>query len=376
VQYPGVVFNRDYLYGMLFGQLLNENQPPQPPLAYYDNSINWINPTYTRTAIMSTGQGGPYQINNYPGRQSWFDPTTSPPSGIGIANYTVLQQGLGYTVEQQDCGCQALALAPDSLDSKYFAPLAAAYYSFSDISASKQGQSPNSPFNTCLMNLNQTNIAAQSANNILDIVLSTIYNSGISDTNQTSIVESICAAISPSPSQKQLAALQALADYSLSPTLYSAATGISTSVLTQKFDYARDIRLSLDQLYNAQTLPAGLGNTSVSLSVQDISTVFTNALGTLSYVNSAGKYGYIASVDSENAFKAALTTTGLTLGSSLLISKGTADRAKFFDLLDAAILNLEKSLINSNFTGFNAITQTTFPGMPVSSPQTNPPLTK
>ena len=36
-QYPGVVFSRDYLYGTLFAQLLNENQAPGVG-PYYDNS--------------------------------------------------------------------------------------------------------------------------------------------------------------------------------------------------------------------------------------------------------------------------------------------------------------------------------------------------
>lgn len=93
-------------------------------------------------------------------------------------------------------------------------------------------------------------------------------------------------------------------------------------------------------------------------------------------MNSVGQYGYIASADSNKAFATALTTTGLTMGSFLNISNSPTDRAKFFDLLDAAIINLEKSLINSNFTGFNATTQSTLPGMPTAAPQINPALTK
>ena len=147
----------------------------------------------------------------------------------------------------------------------------------------------------------------------------------------------------------------------------------------QHFDYARDARFTLDQLYNlvpTTKLPDFVNNRSISLSVQDIATVFANAFGTLSYVNSVGQYGYIASADSNKAFATALMTAGLTMGSFLNISNSPTDRAKFFDLLDAAIINLEKSLINSNFTGFNATTQSTLPGMPASAPQINPALTK
>ena len=377
-QYPGVVFSRDYLYGTLLAQLLNENEAPASPTPYYDNSTNWINPLSTRYSVMggptaaTPGTGGPYQINNYGIRNAV--------GGLGLVNYTALQQGLGYTMEQQDANCQYYpALTPDSMDSKYFGPLAAAYYSFNDIFAAKQYQDPNSaPINICLKNLNQANITAQSANNIFDVLLSTLYNSGITSSITTRI-EAICAAISPSPSPTQLAALQALVDYTLNPTLYSAATGISSSIDVQHFDYARDARFTLDQLYNqvpTTKLPGFVNNRSVSLNAQDIATVFANAFGTLSYVNSAGKYGYIASEDSTKAFAAALTTTGLTMGSFLNISNSPTDRAKFFDLLDAAIINLEKSLINSNFTGFNATTQSTLPGMPTAAPQINPALTK
>ena len=374
-QYPGVVFNRDYLYGTLFAQLLNENEAPGVG-PYYDNSSDWINPPSTRGGILAAGSGGPYQINNYGIRNA--------AGGLGLVNYSSLQQGLGYTVEQQDAQCQSDSINPDSLDSKYFGPLAAAYYSFTDIYAAQDWAPKTAPIFTCLKNLNQANITANSANNIFDVVLSTLYNSGITSSITTQIY-TICTAISPSPSAPQLAALQALVDYTLTPAQYSAATGIPSPPPgaagdLQHFDYARDARFSLDQLYNlvpTTLIKAGFDNKrSVNLSIQDIATVFANVFATLSYVNSAGKYGYIASTDSTKAFAAALTTTGLTMGSFLNISNSPTDRAKFFDLLDAAIINLEKSLINSNFTGFNATTQSTLPGMPASAPQINPALTK
>jgi hypothetical protein len=381
--YPGVQFNKDYLYGTLFAQLLQESNGANN----YSNvgpRQNWIiQDPATLAPLMAATQGGPYQINSYPQRLEYYSATApagmAAPMGLGLANYTALQQGLNYSIYQQDNGCQGNNVAPDSLDSKYFGPLAAAYYSFNDIFAAKQYQDPNSaPINICLKNLNQANITAQSANNIFDVLLSTLYNSGITSSITTRI-EAICAAISPSPSPTQLAALQALADYTLNPTLYSAATGISSLIDVQHFDYARDARFTLDQLYNlvpTTKLPDFVNNRSISLSVQDIATVFANAFGTLSYVNSVGQYGYIASADSNKAFATALTTTGLTMGSFLNISNSPTDRAKFFDLLDAAIINLEKSLINSNFTGFNATTQSTLPGMPTAAPQINPALTK
>ncbi|CAN1531656.1 hypothetical protein MCEZE4_01428 [Burkholderiaceae bacterium] len=402
--YPNVVFNKDYIYGSLFAQLLNENVGTFTPGYNYDNSTNWINPSITRPTVMGTysltagacapGTGGPYQINNYGLRESYYDP--GPPiAGLGLVNYIGLQQGMGYTVKLQDANAPINPnpfysyLTPDSLDSKYFGPLAAAYFSFNDIYAAKQGTQPNGLFNTCLNNLNQANITAQSANNILDVVLSTFYNSGFCATcgpGMPLTTLQICAAISPSPSSTQLTALQALVNYNLNPTQFSAATGVSATTMVQYMDYARDVRFSLDQLYNnSANLPQSLapsapgqprpGSNSVNLSIQDIATVFANVFGTLSYVNSAGKYGYIANADGAKAFAAALATSGLSSTLSLNISNAT-DRATFFTLLDTAIKNLETSLINNNFTGFNAITQADLQGVTVSSPQVNPAIAK
>jgi len=91
--------------------------------------------------------------------------------------------------------------------------------------------------------------------------------------------------------------------------------------------------------------------------------------------NSAGQYGYIATADIYLAFSKAMTASSLTAQSILNISNAT-DRAKFFTLLNTAIQNLQSSLINTNFSGFNAITQTTFLSSVSSTPQINPAIAK
>src|SRR5262249_6452599 len=58
---PGIQFNKDYLYGSVMGQLLQENISTQE----YQASSNLIDPAPDQQAVMSVGQGGPYQINNY-----------------------------------------------------------------------------------------------------------------------------------------------------------------------------------------------------------------------------------------------------------------------------------------------------------------------
>ena len=57
-----VKFSRDYMYGSIIGQLLQENLQTSA----YANTSNWINPDESiREMLLAAGQGGPYQINDY-----------------------------------------------------------------------------------------------------------------------------------------------------------------------------------------------------------------------------------------------------------------------------------------------------------------------
>src|SRR5436305_813999 len=58
---PSIQFNKDYLYGSIMSQLLQENIATQE----YQSSSNLLDPGADQQAVMGTGQGGPYQINNY-----------------------------------------------------------------------------------------------------------------------------------------------------------------------------------------------------------------------------------------------------------------------------------------------------------------------
>ena len=384
--YPGVQFNKDYLYGTLFAQLLQESNGANN----YSNvgpRQNWIiQDPATLAPLMAATQGGPYQINSYPQRLEYYSATApagmAAPMGLGLANYTALQQGLNYSIYQQDNGCQGNNVAPDSLDSKYFGPLAAAYFQFNDIYRLTElnAYSSTSNFATCLNNLKLPS-SAQSGNNILDMILNAAYNAGTS-ASITQDFMAICAGMytAGNPATTQV---QSMGNYSLSPTSYIAAAGLgvgSPVPLTPDYlylYYPRQVRLYLDEIYNQQTFPSSAFTvtSSVNLSVNDVASVFANVFGTLSYVNNAGQYGYIATADSNLAFTKAMTASSLTAQSILNISNAT-DRAKFFTLLDTAIQNLQSSLINTNFTGFNAITQTTFLSSASSSPQVNPAIAK
>ena len=58
---PGLQFDKDYLYGTMLGQLLQENIET----SLYSAATTAIDPSSQQSAVMSAGQGGPYQINNY-----------------------------------------------------------------------------------------------------------------------------------------------------------------------------------------------------------------------------------------------------------------------------------------------------------------------
>src|SRR5205085_10853671 len=54
---PGIQFNKDYLYGSVMSQLLQENIATQE----YQSSSNLLDPGADQQAVMGTGQGRPYQ---------------------------------------------------------------------------------------------------------------------------------------------------------------------------------------------------------------------------------------------------------------------------------------------------------------------------
>ena len=354
-KYPNLQFSKDYIYGSLFGQLLQENIDT----AGYINSTNWINANDAqRASLLAVGQGGPYQINDYSKR-------LEDSSGLGLVNFVALQKGLGYTVEQQDNGSQTLSKGPDSLDQKYFGPLAAAYFHFNDMNRlamnNAQTWGPQSQYYAkCMSNLSLPS-SAQAVNNIYDLILNAAYNAG----TYSAIIKDyfrVCAGMYTT--NPEMVQLKSLGDYSLSDAAYIVAIGSTESAGSTFILYPRQIRIYLDQIYNQKTFNSGaiLATNSVQLHAQDISTIFTNVFGTMAYLNSTNQYGYIAPADSNKAFATALSTTGLSLTTVLNIST-PAGRTQFFNLLDAAINNLATNLNIS----FSAVTQTTIGGASTST---------
>lgn len=347
---PQLKFDKDYVYGSNFAQLLQENINT----AGYTNTTDWINATATeRASLLAAGQGGPYQINDYSKR-------LENENGIGLINFTALQKGLGYTVEAQDNGSQTASKGPDSLDQKYFGPMAAAYFHLNDYNRMAMNNAESwgpqyANYGKCLTNLRKPEAASAPYNN-LDMILNAAYNAGTYSTILSDYYR-ICAG--QFGTGVEAAQVKSMGDYSITDTDYQKAIGTKEAAGSTFILYPRQVRIYLDQMYNKATYPSAAitGTTSIKLTASDIGAVFGNSMGTLAYVDGTGAYKYIPQADSAAAYSAALSSNGLTTSSTLDISK-TADRAKFFALLDSSIANLATRL-NTNF---GAVTQTTLGG--------------
>ncbi|MEI6376946.1 MAG: cellulose binding domain-containing protein, partial [bacterium] len=177
---PGVQFNKDYLYGSILGQLLQENLATQ----YYTNSSSLIDPSPNQQAVMGTGQGGPYQINNY---AADMVAGTYQPQGFSLINYVAIQKNIGFTMA--NAAIQYSKPTPASFNNKYYGPMLTAYFHFNDYvalqyiggsslaqpwSAASNGWTPpwQPSFNNALQAF--TNLPGSQ----LDILLNVAYNAG------------------------------------------------------------------------------------------------------------------------------------------------------------------------------------------------------
>ena len=113
-QTPGMLFDEDYLYGSMFGQLLQENLDTE----LYSSSSDLIDPSPLQQAVMGTGQGGPYQINNY--AVDMVHGSYSP-QGNSLINYVALQKNIGYAFA--DAATQYAKATPASFNDKHYGPM-------------------------------------------------------------------------------------------------------------------------------------------------------------------------------------------------------------------------------------------------------------
>jgi len=327
---PGIQFNKDYFYGSILAQLLQENIATE----YYVASSNLIDPSPNQAAVMSVGQGGPYQINNYA-----VDMVAGSyaPAGHSLINYIAIQKNIGYTMAT--AATQFSQPTPASFNNKYYGPILTAYFHYNDFVAlivtgtgANGWVTPWQPaYDNALANFKTL------PNNFLDVLLNVAYNQGY----YGGLVGSY-SSLGATATAATVASVNA----------YSSVWGVQD---TYK-QYPYQVRYYLDQLYD-NPVPTTSATTfatpsnHVAFTATSLETVFANVFQTLAYVNSSGSSVYITATQANTAFTAALTQAGVASTATLDLGNAT-DRAKVFSVLEHAIGNLETNL----GTTFNATT--------------------
>jgi hypothetical protein len=328
---PGIQFNKDYLYGSIFAQLLQENIATQS----YTSSNNLIDPSPSQQAVMGAGQGGPYQINNY---AADMVAGTYQPQGFSLINYVAIQKNIGFTMA--DAATQYSRATPASFNNKYYGPMLAAYFHFNDYVAlnyiggnslsepwSAASHSWNPPWQPAFANA--ITVLKTLPGSQLEILLNVAYNAGFY--------------------------AQLFVDDTQASANSTAATVASFNSFSSAWggdsyhQYPYQVRGYLDQLYNIPSpSPMNLGtlvttSNHVAFNMGALRGVFANVCQTLAHVDGAGKYDFLTAAQANTAFDAALASAGLTTASTLDLSDA-ADRAVIFTVIDTALGNLEKNL--------------------------------
>jgi hypothetical protein len=304
---PGVQFNKNYLYGTMFGQLLQENIET----ALYTPSSTLIDPSPLQAAVMGPGQGGPYQINNY---DVDLVNGSYAPQGYALLNYVAVQKNIGFTFA--GATAQFSAPTPASFNNKYFGPMLTAYFHLNDLrSLYALGQTTYSPapgFITCLANLKNV------PNAPLDVIVNYAYNQGYYG---GLVAQSTAACASDA------------ASFVSRYNSYSNASGDSYHA------YPYQVRFYLDELYNQSTIVPATAN-HVVINVQTLGGIFADVASTLAY-RSGGQYVFIAPATALAAFNAAAQQAG---ASSALDLGNASQRAVLFTVLEDSVANLETAL--------------------------------
>ena len=325
---PNIQFNKDYLYGSIMGQLLQENLATE----YYVNTSDLIDPNPNQAAVMGMGQGGPYQINNYAADMVYGG--SYAPQGYSLINYATLQKNIGYSMA--DAATQHIKNTPASFNNKYYGPVLTAYFHFNDYVAMQEisrvgGYTPGwEPYyDNALFNFESL------ANNFLDVLLNVAYNQGYYGDLMLAYSKLGAGASSATVSQVDA---------------YSSVWGVKDSYR----QYPYQVRYYLDQMYNNPVPSLSDITTTVTptnqidFTISVLRMVFSNVFQTLAYVNSTRQYMSISNMQATAAFDNALTTLNIATTATLNLSDAV-QRAQIFALLEIAIKNLESDL-GTNFS--------------------------
>ena len=323
---PGQQFEKDYLYGSVLGQLLQENLATQ----YYTAGSSLIDPNPNQQAVMGTGQGGPYQINNY---AADMVSGTYAPAGHSLINFVALQPNIGYTIA--NAATQNTRPTPASFNDKFYGPMLAAYFHFNDYVALNQIGKGTGGWTTPWEPQYDNAIAnfTKLPGNFLEVLLNTAYNQGY----YGGLVQK----------------------YSALGATATAATVTSVNAWSNVWgdnntydQYPYQVRYYLNQLYDLP-VPTTSATTfatptnHVAFPMATLKTVFTSTMQKMAYSPTTGTYRYFTTAQAQAAFAAALTANGVAATATLDLSNAT-QRAQIFAVLESAIGQLETAT-NSHF---------------------------
>ena len=322
VPVPGVQFNKDYLYGSLFAQLLQENIATED----YQSSSNLIDSAAEQQAVMAAGQGGPYQINNYA-----VDLVAggTAPAGHSLINYIAVQKNIGYTIAT--ASNQFNLATPPSFNDKFYGPMLPAFFHYNDFVSlnviGKGAQAFTPPwepqYDQALANF------VNLPNSFLDIILNVAYNQGYFG--------------------------GLVAQYSTQGATATAATVATVNSYSSIFgngstfaQYPYQAHYYLDQLYD-NPIPTTSLTTIVTptnhviFNMTALQGVFSNVFQKLAFSNGTNPAQFFSASQAQTAFDSALAQHAVTGTAALDISNAT-DRATIFEVIDSAIGNLESAV--------------------------------
>jgi len=323
---PGQQFEKDDLYGSVLGQLLQENLATQ----YYTAGSDLIDPSPLQQAVMGTGQGGPYQINNY---AADMVSGTYAPAGHSLINFVALQPNIGYTMA--NAATQYQRATPASFNNKYYGPMLAAYFHFNDYVALNQigkgaggWTTPWQPqFDAAIANFTHL------PDNFLEMLLNAAYNQGY----YGGLVQ-------------HYSALGATATASTVTSLNAWSNVWGDANTYDQYPY--QVRYYLNQFYDlpvpstsATTLVTSANH--VAFPMATLKTVFTSTMQKMAYAPSATTYRLFSAAQAQTAFSNALTANGVAATATLDLGNA-AQRALIFAVLESAIGQIE-SITGSRF---------------------------
>jgi hypothetical protein len=317
--FPGLQFNKDYMYGSIMAQLLQENLATQD----YLSSSNLLDPSPEQQAVMGTGQGGPYQINNY--AVDMVGGGTAP-SGHSLINYIAVQKNIGYTMA--NAAGQFQQPTPPSFNNKFYGPMLPAFFHYNDMVALNViGKGPG-PFATPWQPEYDQTLGnfVNLPNNFLEVILNVAYNQGY----YGGLV-----------AQYSTKGATANASTIASVNSYSSVWGNSSTFV----QYPYQVHYYLDQMYDNPIPTTGPTTTTtptnhIVFNVTTLGNVFSQVFQTLDFSNGTSPAQFFTAAQAQAAFKSALAQHGVASTANLDLSNA-ADRATIFAVIDAAIGNLE-----------------------------------